>query len=217
MKLCIEHLSKKYGDLAVLQDLCLTMDQDTCYCLMSPSGSGKTTFLRILMGLEEADEGRIFTQGEPKWPLKISAVFQEDRLCPSFSPLENVQMVLKEKWPEEKLVQAMTRLLPEECLTRPVSTLSGGMKRRTAILRAVLAPSHMLLMDEPFTGLDEALKHEVIRCILENRRDRFLLITTHQEEDVGLLGGVRIRLDQDLFITGKFSAAGEPDPDQRQD
>ena len=107
--------------------------------------------------------------------------------------MENVQMALKEKWKEEKL--AMICLLPKECLTRPVSTLSGGMKRRTAILRAVLAPSHMLVMDEPFTGLDEALKLEVIRYILENRRNRFLLITTHQEEDVKLLGGVRIQLD----------------------
>ena len=193
MKLCIEHLSKKYGELQVLRDLSLTLEQDACYCLMSPSGSGKTTFLRILMGLETAD--RIFTQDGPGWPLRISAVFQEDRLCPSFSPMENVQMALKEKWKEEKLAQAMICLLPKACLTRPVSTLSGGMKRRTAILRAVLAPSHMLVMDEPFTGLDEALKLEVIRYILENRRNRFLLITTHQEEDVKLLGGVRIQLD----------------------
>lgn len=195
MKLCIEHLSKKYGELQVLRDLSLTLEQDACYCLMSPSGSGKTTFLRILMGLETADSGRFFTQDGPGWPLRISAVFQEDRLCPSFSPMENVQMALKEKWKEEKLAQAMTCLLSKECLTRPVSTLSGGMKRRTAILRAVLAPSHMLVMDEPFTGLDEALKLEVIRYILENRRNRFLLITTHQEEDVKLLGGVRIQLD----------------------
>ena len=195
MKLCIEHLSKKYGELQVLRDLSLTLEQDACYCLMSPSGSEKTTLLRILMGLETADSGRIFTQGGPGGPLRISAVFQEDRLCPSFSPMENVQMALKEKWKEEKLAQAMTCLLPKECLPRPVSTLSGGMKRRTAILRAVLAPSHMLVMDEPFTGLDEALKLEVIRYILENRRNRFLLITTHQEEDVKLLGGVRIQLD----------------------
>ena len=52
MKLCIEHLSKKYGELQVLRDLSLTLEQDACYCLMSPSGSGKTTFLRILMGLK---------------------------------------------------------------------------------------------------------------------------------------------------------------------
>lgn len=153
MKLCIEHLSKKYGELQVLQDLSLTLEQNACYCLMSPSGSGKTTLLRILMGLETADSGRIFTQGGPEWPLGISAVFQEDRLCPSFSPMENVQMALKEKWKEEKLAQAMTCLLPKECLTRPVSTLSGGMKRRTAILRAVLPFGKVtLLQGDPGDG-----------------------------------------------------------------
>ena len=88
----------------------------------------------------------------------------------------------------------MEALLPAECLNRPVSTLSGGMKRRTAILRALLSPSDMLVMDEPFTGLDEGLKAEVIRYILEQRRRRFLLITTHQEEDVALLGGTLIGL-----------------------
>ena len=85
-------------------------------------------------------------------------------------------------------------MLPEECLTRPVSTLSGGMKRRVAILRAVLAPSDILLLDEPFTGLDEGTKQEVIRYILDRRAGRFLLVTTHQEEDALLLNGQIIRL-----------------------
>ena len=97
MKLCMEHLSKKYGELQVLKDLSLTLEQDACYCLMSPSGSGKTTLLRILMGLETADSGRIFTQGGPGWPLRISAVFQEDRLCPSFSPMEKCADGIKRK------------------------------------------------------------------------------------------------------------------------
>lgn len=194
MKLLIEHISKSYGNLTVLNDLSLTLEQDPCYCLMTPSGSGKTTLLRILMGLEHADSGTISTKGEAVWPLTVSAVFQEDRLCPSFSPLENVQLALKEKWPAKKLASAMEALLPAECLNRPVSTLSGGMKRRTAILRALLSPSDMLVMDEPFTGLDEGLKAEVIRYILEQRRRRFLLITTHQEEDVALLGGTLIGL-----------------------
>ena len=188
MKLCIEHLSKKYGELQVLQDLSLTLEQDACYCLMSPSGSGKTTLLRILMGLETADSGRIFTQDGPGWPLRISAVFQEDRLCLSFSPMENVQMALKEKWKEEKLAQAMTCLLPKECLTRPVSTLSGGMKRRCALLRALLAPCDMFIFDEPFTGLDEKTKDRVIRYLLEKTDGRPVLMSTHDRNDAGALG-----------------------------
>ncbi len=94
----------------------------------------------------------------------------------------------------EEIRTAMCRLLPEECLDRPVSTLSGGMKRRTAILRALLTKSDMLLMDEPFTGLDEGTKDEVIRFLQEYRKGRFLLISTHQKEDVEKLGGLLITL-----------------------
>ncbi len=158
---------------------------------------------------EKADEGEIvwsassgscFGSGSD-WDvsrsLRISTVFQEDRLCPTFSPLENVMMVQKGKSSEfsmEEIRTTMCRLLPEECLNRPVSTLSGGMKRRTAILRALLTKSDMLLLDEPFTGLDEETKIDVIRFLQEYRNNRFLLISTHQKEDVELLKGILITL-----------------------
>ena len=211
-QIIIKNLSKSYGSLNVLKNVDLTLDRDKTYCLMSPSGTGKTTLFRILMGLEKADEGDITwnagsgagtdtnTDANTSRPLRICAVFQEDRLCPSFSPLENVLMVQKKQvsgisqLSREEIRTAMCRLLPEECLDRPVSTLSGGMKRRTAILRALLTRSDMLLMDEPFTGLDEGTKDEVIRFLLEYRKERFLLISTHQKEDVEKLGGVLITL-----------------------
>ena len=215
-QIIIKNLSKSYGSLNVLKNVNLTLDRDKTYCLMSPSGTGKTTLFRILMGLEKADEGDIAwnvgsafrsvfgsasgSATDTSRPLRISAVFQEDRLCPSFSPLENVLMVQKKQVSgisepsREDILTAMCRLLPEECLNRPVSTLSGGMKRRTAILRALLTRSDMLLMDEPFTGLDEGTKEDVIRFLQEYRKGRFLLISTHQKEDVEVLGGVLITL-----------------------
>ena len=215
-QIIIKNLSKSYGSLNVLKNVNLTLDRDKTYCLMSPSGTGKTTLFRILMGLEKADEGDItwnassafssvsgsvsVSDTDASRPLRISAVFQEDRLCPSFSPLENVLMVQKKQvsgisgLSREEIRTAMCRLLPEECFNRPVSTLSGGMKRRTAILRALLTRSDMLLMDEPFTGLDEGTKEEVIRFLQEYRKGRFLLISTHQIEDVEKLGGVLITL-----------------------
>lgn len=195
MKLQISNLTKSYGSLSVLNQVNLVLEQEPCYCLMGPSGSGKTTFLRILMGLETADSGTVTLVDKENRALKISAVFQEDRLCESFSPLENVRMALPRSASASELLTEMKKLLPEECLHRPVRTLSGGMKRRTAILRAVLAPSDFLLMDEPFTGLDEELKKHVIHYILENRRGRFLLLSTHQEEDIKLLGGEVLRLN----------------------
>ena len=208
-QIIIKNLWKSYDSLTVLKNVDLTLDRDQTYCLMSPSGTGKTTLFRILMGLEKADEGEIvwsassgscFGSGSD-WdvsrPLRISTVFQEDRLCPTFSPLENVMMVQKGKSSEfsmEEIRTTMCRLLPEECLNRPVSTLSGGMKRRTAILRALLTKSDMLLLDQPFTGLDEETKIDVIRFLQEYRNNRFLLISTHQKEDVELLKGILITL-----------------------
>ena len=208
-QIIIKNLWKSYDSLTVLKNVDLTLDRDQTYCLMSPSGTGKTTLFRILMGLEKADEGEIvwsassgscFGSGSD-WDvsrsLRISTVFQEDRLCPTFSPLENVMMVQKQPTCEplkNEIRTAMCRLLPEECLNRPVSTLSGGMKRRTAILRALLTKSDMLLLDEPFTGLDEETKIDVIRFLQEYRNNRFLLISTHQKEDVELLKGILITL-----------------------
>lgn len=208
-QIIIKNLSKSYGSLNVLKNVNLTMERDKTYCLMSPSGTGKTTLFRILMGLEKADAGEIVwnagsgsssgfgSDRDVSRPLRISTVFQEDRLCPTFSPLENVMMVQKQPTCEplkNEIRTAMCRLLPEECLNRPVSTLSGGMKRRTAILRALLTKSDMLLLDEPFTGLDEETKTDVIRFLQEYRNNRFLLISTHQKEDVELLKGILITL-----------------------
>ena len=210
-QIIIKNLSKSYGSLNVLKNVNLTMERDKTYCLMSPSGTGKTTLFRILMGLEKADAGEIVwnagsgsgsgsgfgSDRDVSRPLRISTVFQEDRLCPTFSPLENVMMVQKQPTCEplkNEIRTAMCRLLPEECLNRPVSTLSGGMKRRTAILRALLTKSDMLLLDEPFTGLDEETKIDVIRFLQEYRNNRFLLISTHQKEDVELLKGILITL-----------------------
>ena len=195
-QIIIKNLWKSYDSLTVLKNVDLTLDRDQTYCLMSPSGTGKTTLFRILMGLEKADEGEIVwnassssgfgSDRDVSRPLRISTVFQEDRLCPTFSPLENVMMVQKKHTSEisgisrDEILTTMCRLLPEECLNRPVSTLSGGMKRRTAILRALLTKSDMLLLDEPFTGLDEETKIDVIRFLQEYRNNGFLLVSTHQ-------------------------------------
>ena len=185
MSLEICGLTKSFHQLKVLDDVTLTFEDNKTYCLMSPSGSGKTTLFRILLGLEQADRGEVTgIQGK-----RFGVVFQEDRLCEAFSPLENVLMTAARGIIRENARRELCRLLPEESVDRPVATLSGGMKRRTAIARALLAPSDMIVMDEPFTGLDDETRQEVIRYVLEMSADRLLLISTHQREDVSLLGG----------------------------
>lgn len=185
-------ITKSFDSHMVLDRVDLKLEIPGIYCLMGASGSGKTTLLRILMGLEKEDAGTI----AGKQNLRLTAVFQEDRLCEQFSPVENVCMVLAKphKNTQQWVMEELARLLPVECLTRPVSTLSGGMKRRVAIARALLAESSVILMDEPFTGLDEDTKQTVIDYIKEKTQGRLLLVTTHQEEDVAALGGTLVKL-----------------------
>lgn len=202
MTLELQNISKSFDGLPVLRNLNLSFHQGQCYCLMSPSGSGKTTLLRILMGLEQPDQGMVLAGGKPQDmnSLTVSAVFQEDRLCESFSPIENVSMCAGRSIKTPRIKWELARLLPEECLNRPVSTLSGGMKRRVAVIRALLTPSRILLMDEPFTGMDDELKRNVISYIREKQDGRLLILSTHQEEDVELIGGELVRLERCMDV-----------------
>ncbi len=184
--LTVTRLSKSFGSLPVLKEASFSFTSLKPCCIMGASGSGKTTLLRILLSLEAADTGSVQA-------LPAAAVFQENRLCEQFSPIDNMRLAVP-GLSREEIIRQLSRLLPEECLTRPVSTLSGGMKRRTAIARALLAPAEMIVMDEPFTGLDEGTKEKVIQYILEKSKGKLLILSTHQEEDVRLIGGKRFDL-----------------------
>ena len=219
MKLQICDLCKHFGDLAVLEHVNLELESGQIYCLMAPSGKGKTTLFRILMGLETADCGEIRIQNqeeeqtircdgsrqsrltrtfsraaEIQKKIRISAVFQEDRLCEAFSAVDNVLMTAASSMTREQVSEELRSLLPEESLNRPVFTLSGGQKRRAAICRALCAPSDLLILDEPFTGLDPATKSEVIKYLQKKSAGKLTLLSTHQEEDLQALNGTRITL-----------------------
>lgn len=182
-------VSKRYGSLAVLDHLNLELEEGKTYCLLGPSGSGKTTLLRLLMGLERPDQGLIKGLEEKK----ISAVFQENRLCEGFNAVENVSLTAPKSFGTSQIRAALTELLPEEAISRPVSTLSGGMKRRTAICRALVASSDIIVMDEPFSGLDKTTKEKVIACIKSRAAGKLLIVSTHQEEDILLLSATPLR------------------------
>ena len=147
--LTIEHLTKQFGEKTLFRDLCLTVDGPAV--LWAPSGWGKTTLLRILMGLDTPTAGRVRGVG------RAAAVFQEDRLCPQLTALQNVTLVLpgSEKQYKEQIGTDFQQLgMDSAALALPAARLSGGQKRRTALLRALWAPSDTLLLDVPFTGMD---------------------------------------------------------------
>lgn len=196
MSVNISDLNKAFGEHKVLTNLNMTLEDNGIYCLMGPSGMGKTTLLRIIMGLETKDSGTI--EGAP---LKdISVMFQENRLCEVLTPVENVALICNRHVSRKSIHDMLSAILPEECLTQPVSELSGGMKRRVALARALAYPGKIVIMDEPFTGLDINTKKDVINFILKEQKGRILLISTHGEEDVSLLNATRIRLEDIMSV-----------------
>ena len=168
----IEGLWKSFGEKTVLHDFSAVLPAGTTTGLMAPSGAGKTTLLRILMGLESSDRGTILgLEG-----LRLSAVFQEDRLCENLNPVSNLRLVtpsLSRKEAEE----ALRAVGLTDCLKQPARELSGGMRRRVAILRALLADYDLLLLDEPFKGLDQETKETV-------------MADTHDQTELEAMGAV---------------------------
>lgn len=183
----IRELKKIYDSRLIWQNVNISLQEDRIYCLMGPSGQGKTTLLRCLAGLEQPDSGSI----EGLEGRKVSMVFQEDRILPEANAVENLRLV-GIAHPETYL----SEILPSACLHQPVCELSGGMKRRVSVARAMAAESDLILMDEPFTGLDEKTRDQVIDFIKKYRGGRLLVVTTHSEADAGKLGGERLRLPE---------------------
>lgn len=192
MAIKITGLEKSFGENHVLRDLNVELKDGGIYCLMGPSGMGKTTLLRILLGLERADAGTI-TGIDPD---RTTAMFQEDRLCPVLTPVENVALICRKKADRRAVRKSLERILPATCMDQPASELSGGMKRRVALARALYEPGKLVILDEPFTGLDRETKQEVIDYLLEQQNGRILLVATHGEDDAALLGAEIIRLEQ---------------------
>lgn len=192
MNLKISNLSKSFDDRPIFSGINLSLISGQIYCLMGPSGSGKTTFFRILLGLETAQEGSVKGLSGKK----ISAVFQENRLCEEFSSIDNITMTASgpSSLLKKEAIKELSLLLPEESLFKPAATLSGGMKRRVAIVRALWKPSDLVLMDEPFGGLDEDTKRKTIEYVLSHSKDKLIIISTHQESDISLLNGTLIQI-----------------------
>ncbi len=194
MSIIITDLCKTFDDNEVLKNVNITLKDNSIYCLMGTSGIGKTTLLRILMGLEHADSGSISGIDIKS----VSCMFQENRLIPDLSAIDNVRIVLRGKPNRQEIRNNLLSILPDDSLDMPVNSLSGGMKRRVALARALSYPGKLIILDEPFTGLDKNTKLNVIDYILKMRNNRTLLITTHGTDDANLLGAEIIKLDKNI-------------------
>ena len=201
---------------SVLDGFSLEIEDGGRICLFGRSGCGKSTVLRLAMGLSKPSAGSITgTEG-----LSVSAVFQEDRLIPWKTTLENValfagapsgksqdpqlraavekapaaQLHVPEMTAEETAAAYLCALGLGDVLQSFPDELSGGMKRRVALARALSHPFDLLVLDEPFTGLDDAAKRDAIALIDREAEGKMILIATHVLEEAELLGARVVKM-----------------------
>jgi NitT/TauT family transport system ATP-binding protein len=191
-KLSIARLSKSFGDLLVLDRITLDVAAGEFVCIVGPSGCGKTTFLRIIGGLETADEGGIAIDGHPitKPGADRGFVFQADSLLPWRRVLGNAGIGLEINGRNGPAERSLTKKLLELVGLKGFDSyyprqLSGGMRQRVNLARALAVNPQVLLMDEPFSGLDaqtrEIMQTELLRIWAEGRKT--VLFTTHQIDE----------------------------------
>lgn len=188
MEIRVEHLWKSFNGVPVLRDVTFTAGSGFT-CVMAPSGSGKTTLLRILLGLETADRGTVEAAG--RW----AAVFQEDRLLEHLDAAGNLRFALGRAYDAARAAAMLAELGLDDVGGKAVRDFSGGMGRRLALARALLAESDALALDEPFAGLDPETRQQARAALLRHAGTRPVLLVTHNEADAAALDARIIRLD----------------------
>ena len=217
MKLDIRNLSVSYEEDMILQDLSLQLREGEFFSLLGPSGCGKTTLMKAIAGILPARTGRIFLDGQDITVLPIHKrgcviVFQDMRLFPHKTVLENVAFPLKMQGipKKERLEQArlfLGKVRMADFSGRYPSELSGGQQQRVALARALAARPRLLLLDEPFSALDENLREDMRSLVLELRKEfsmTVLLVTHDREEALSMSDRVC------LMFAGKLLQTGTP-------
>lgn len=190
MAFIISNIHKKFGDLYVLKELSMSLDEHQLICILGPSGCGKTTLLNIISGVYPADQGEIIGFKEKT----ISYLFQETRLLRWKTVEENIDFVLKDRMSKSQRTEVIARYVDmvglKDFKNYYPDKLSGGMKQRAAIARAFAYPAAILLMDEPFKGLDLQLKTALMQAFIDlwQMDQRSTIFVTHDIDEALLLG-----------------------------
>lgn len=175
-------ISKSFGGKAVLEDFSAVIKGGEVNCILGASGSGKTTIGRIICSLETPDGGVV----EGLEGRRLSVVFQEDRLCDGISSLSNVRFVSGAS--VQDIEKAFQNTGLEGLGGQVAGTLSGGQRRRVALVRAVLADCDVLLMDEPFKGLDGKTKAHVMKWVKGMTAGKTVILITHDSSEADFMG-----------------------------
>ena len=181
MTIILDHISKSYNGREVLKDFYLEVEDKRIYQIVGPEGSGKRTVLKIFLGEEKPDAGRVARMGDYKYPtLQSSYVPQEKFFKEKKNALWHVKKAHR-KVSGERAKEELLRFLPEERILIPVSELSDAEKGFLDIVRALVIPSDFFVLDEPFYGMDDEQAKQALTYILEKQGSRPILLATKSE------------------------------------
>ena len=183
----LRNLTKKFEDKTVIEDFSLSIKEGEHIAIMGESGKGKTTLLRIIAFLEKPDSGLV----EGVTPETISYAFQEPRLFPTLSALKNMTVVSEE---DRTVAQTKAQALLSavglgDAMNKKPHELSGGMRQRVSLARAFMVDRPILLLDEPFSALDEETRDSMIDFVKEASKNKTVIMVTHNREDALKLCG----------------------------
>lgn len=205
-------LTRRYGDFVAVDGIDFDIPRGRCFGFLGPNGAGKTTTLKLLMGLSEPDSGSLTVLGEPvpdrarHVRARIGLVPQSDNLDPDFSVRENLRMYGRYfRLPAALVASRIDELLAfahlEDKADQKVEALSGGMKRRLTIARALVNAPELVILDEPSTGLDPQVRHVIWARLAELKaRGVTLILTTHYMEEAERLCDDLVVMDQGRIL-----------------
>ena len=186
MSISLERVTRGFEGKTVLKDFSCRFPERGVAAVMGPSGSGKSTLINLLLGLLEPEGGRIMGTDN----LRFSAVFQEDRLLDGLTPMDNLRLTTGRSAAENRAALLELGLNPDE--RGAARLMSGGMKRRLALARGALLEAEVLLLDEPFRGLDEDTRARAADFLRKRWADRLMVLVTHDPEEARLMGAKEI-------------------------
>ena len=175
----IKNLSFSFGNEVIFENLNAVVPQNGVTCFIGKSGCGKSTLVDIITGLKKVQSGEIINTFKT-----VAVVFQEDRLLPWCSVYDNVKLVSD----EETAKKCLSLVKLSESLYKYPDELSGGMKRRCALARALAFNSDLLILDEPFNGIDDETKDDIIDIIEEFSKDKAVIFISHNQDEIKKLG-----------------------------
>ncbi len=197
-KLELRNVTKTYGKTNVISDMSLTVEEGEFFVVLGPSGTGKSTLLKLIVGIEQPDKGKVFIDGKdvtrlPPNKRNIAMVFQNYALYPNMTVYQNIAFPLKMHRianPKQKVIDISAKLNISDILNKRVTQISGGQQQRVALARAIVRNPSIFLLDEPLSNLDARVRYTARSELkkLQQELGQSFLFVTHDQKEAEALG-----------------------------